>query len=55
MIFIEEIWKPIEGYENYYISNLGNVKNIKGKLLCLWKDNVGYLQVVLRKNKKKNI
>ena len=53
MIFIEEIWKPIEGYENYYISNLGNVKNIKGKLLCLWKDNVGYLQVVLRKNKKK--
>ena len=53
MIFIEEIWKPIEGYENYYISNLGNVKNIKGKLLCLWKDNVGYLQVMLRKNKKK--
>ena len=52
MIFIEEIWKPIEGYENYYISNLGNVKNIKGKLLCLWKDNVGYLQVKLSKEGK---
>lgn len=24
-----EIWKPIEGFENYEVSNLGNVRNIK--------------------------
>jgi hypothetical protein len=26
---MEEIWKPIEGFDNYEVSNLGNVKNIK--------------------------
>ena len=26
---MEEIWKPIEGFDSYEISNLGNVKNIK--------------------------
>lgn len=25
----EEIWKPIEGFENYEVSNMGNVKNVK--------------------------
>jgi hypothetical protein len=24
-----EIWKPIKGFENYEVSNLGNVRNIK--------------------------
>jgi len=24
-----EIWKTIEGFENYEVSNLGNVRNIK--------------------------
>ena len=24
-----EIWKTIDGYENYQVSNLGNVKNLK--------------------------
>ena len=24
----KEIWKQVTGFENYYISNLGNVKSI---------------------------
>lgn len=31
---MEEIWKSIEGYENYNVSNLGNIINITtGKIL----------------------
>lgn len=50
---MEEIWKPIKGYEHLYeISNLGKVKSIKRKseikhvddgtgyrILALWKEN----------------
>ncbi|MGC8747198.1 MAG: NUMOD4 domain-containing protein [Candidatus Saccharicenans sp.] len=29
-----EKWKPIKGYEDLYVvSNLGNIKNSKGKIL----------------------
>lgn len=56
---MEEIWKPIENYEEYYeISNLGNVKSKdrirsngkgeylqKGKRLKPTKDKFGYLAV----------
>jgi len=48
-----ENWRPIENYENYLISNLGEVKNIKRdkKLsLNLSKDN--RVSVVLYKNNK---
>ena len=24
-----EVWRQISGYENYYVSNFGRVKNIK--------------------------
>ena len=53
---MKEQWKPVEGYENYMISNLGRVKSLnykrtgKEKLLSLGKDSKGYLYVNLCKN-----
>lgn len=64
---MEEIWKPIKGYEGCYeISNKGNVKGVdryiknrwgtltlwKGCVLKLITDNDGYLRVGLYKNGK---
>ena len=45
--------KPIKDFENYTITSEGKVLNSKRKELSIWKDNVGYLQVVLHKNTKK--
>lgn len=50
MILIEEIWKPIDGYQGYMISNLGNVKSYKvdkinGKLMKPYRCTKGYLQI----------
>jgi hypothetical protein len=56
-----EIWKTIEGYEDYLISNHGRVKsfkgnNKKGKILNLNQEYRKYIQVVLYKdNHYKNI
>ena len=53
---IEEQWKPIEGYENYQVSNFGEVKSLgnnkkrKEKLLSPGKNGKGYLFVSLSKN-----
>lgn len=50
---IEEIWKSIEGYPKYEVSNLGNVrstKNNKERFLKPQKDKDGYLIVCLYKN-----
>lgn len=30
---MEEIWKKIDGYENYYVSNLGRVKVVRQQIL----------------------
>ena len=63
---MEEIWKDIKNYENYYqVSNLGRVKSLdrvikdtkskrlyKGKILKLTLCNWGYLTVSLKKNSK---
>ena len=60
---IEEIWRPIEGYEGIYeVSNTGRVRSLdrydsrncfrKGKVLSLFKDRYGYLYVVLSCNGK---
>jgi hypothetical protein len=50
----EEIWKDIVGYENLYtISNLGNIKNKKGKLLVKSSTVRGYLQITLNNKKPK--
>ena len=52
---MKEQWKPIEGYENYQVSNFGEVKSLgndksrKEKLLKPGK-NKGYLHVALWKN-----
>ena len=49
----EEIWKEIEGFDNYQISNLGRVKNIKfDRLVKPLLDNRGYIMVNLYKNGK---
>lgn len=52
---MEEIWKPIEGFESYQVSNLGNVKTYKrykdGKLLTPRKC-LDYLSVQLYDNNK---
>lgn len=53
-----EIFKDIEGYEGYQISNLGNVKSLgndkarKEKVLKPAKDKYGYLYVCLHKQGK---
>lgn len=51
---MEEIYKDIDGYAGFYkISNLGNVKSLKGKterFLKQYKDKNGYLHVSLSKN-----
>ena len=53
--FIMEEYRNIKGYEDYQISNLGNVKSFKcGKerVLKLISHSVGYLVVGLSKEKK---
>ena len=48
-----ENWKSINGYENYEISDHGNVKNIKtNKMLKPRNDGNGYYKVNLYNNGK---
>ncbi len=50
---MKEEYRKIEGFDNYQISNLGNVKNIKtGRILKGGKGKRGYLNVVLCKQGK---
>ena len=50
---MKEIWKKIKNYDDYEISNLGNVKSLKSnKILKPSKSSSGYLQVTLCKNGK---
>ena len=49
-IFMEEIWKPIDKYEGYEVSNLGRIKSYKvdkvnGIIMKPYKDTKGYLQI----------
>lgn len=38
-----EYWRPIEEYHNkYYVSNLGRIKNAKGKIIKLQRSDRGY-------------
>jgi len=45
LIFIEEVWKPVNGLEDKYeISNYGNVRNKYGHIFTPKKANNGYLR-----------
>jgi hypothetical protein len=49
-----EVWKFINGYENYEVSSFGRVRNIKfGKFLKPVNNSYGYQKVMLRRNNKK--
>lgn len=53
---MEEIWKEIEGFENYMISNLGRVYSFKNhKILKSSLDSKGYHRVDLFKNGKRYV
>lgn len=50
-----EVWKTIDGYEDYQVSNLGRVKSLlfnRERILKYFNDCAGYLQVKISKNKK---
>lgn len=48
---MNEIWKDIKGYEGLYqISNLGRVRNKKGRILKQSFDGVGYYKIKLCNN-----
>jgi hypothetical protein len=47
---VSMLWKPIKDYENYQVSDCGDVMNSKGKILKFQKTKDGYLQVNLWKN-----
>lgn len=50
---MEEVWLPVVNFEGLYeISNLGNIKNSRGKLMKQFNRN-GYKRVELWKNKTK--
>ena len=49
----EELFKPIDGFDNYSISNFGNVKNSKtNRILKPGNDKKGYKLINLSKNGK---
>jgi hypothetical protein len=49
-----EIFKPIQNYENYSVSNLGNVKNTKtNRIMKPQINDRGYYIVDIRKNKNR--
>ena len=49
MFYIEEIWKPVVGFEKYYkVSNLGNIFSIRSKRLLIVKPKyTGYMDIEL--------
>ena len=52
-IMEKEIWKTIEGYEDYMASNLGRVKSLKfgkEKILSQFDDKDGYKRIGIYKN-----
>lgn len=51
----EEQWRPIENFERYMVSNMGNIKSLRGKTKILKPQAIhnGYQQVSLVKDGKK--
>lgn len=54
---MEEIWRPVVGYENLYsVSNYGKVYSfIKNRVLSAKSNGRGYLQIELTKDKKQKM
>lgn len=58
---MQEIWLPVEGYPQYFVSTFGRVASTKNrtgqkKLLSQWPDKDGYLKTRLcQNNKPKNV
>lgn len=53
--YMQEYWKPIEGFENYEVSNLGQVRSFYTREAKVLKPSInkdGYLKVGLRKDGK---
>lgn len=48
---MEEQFKKIKDFD-YLVGDQGTIKNLKGKEICQWVDNVGYKQVKLFKDGK---
>ena len=49
----EELFKPIDGYNNYIVSNFGNIKNSKSNRILKFKNHPkGYKMINLYKNGK---
>ena len=44
-----EIWKAVDFFPNYFVSNMGRVKNLKGNLLAFHLNHNGYQRVSLRR------
>ena len=50
----EELFKRIDGFDNYFVSNFGNIKNSKtNKILKQKTEKNGYKRICLYKNGKK--
>ncbi|HVY01654.1 MAG TPA: NUMOD4 domain-containing protein [Candidatus Nanoarchaeia archaeon] len=47
-----EQYIKIKDFPSYEVSNLGNIRNLKGKILSPTPDQKGYLMVCLRKDGK---
>lgn len=55
-MLLSEEWKEIKDYENYEISNFGDVRNKKTqRILKPWKCTSGYLEVYLWNNGKSEV
>lgn len=52
MLNNNEIWKPVKNFENIYqVSNLGNIKNFRGKTMKPYVNNKGYYCIDFTVNK----
>ena len=48
---VMEVWRPVEGWNNYEVSNMGQVRNCRtGRILKPWGNRQGYLVVGLCQN-----
>ena len=51
---LEEIWKPIKKYKEYYISNYGRVYNVTKQKFVPVKNNFVYVSKINKKGKRQH-